>query len=120
MNSRSHLLDDHNGDGADKGPKDFTESIFQQTNHRECDRWLTESGSFAHAKHHDLQYGRARKQVVSNRASAKDQGDVKEPPDQTSPDHSNDDGSRSGVLGASNFLTDMPVNELEYRRVLNG
>lgn len=80
-------------------------------------RRLTESGSFAHAKYHDLQYGRARKKVIGNRASAQNQGDVKEPPNQTGPNYGNDNGSGGGVLGASDFLADMPVDESGYRTV---
>jgi hypothetical protein len=82
-------------------------------------RRLTESGSFAHTKYHDLQHRGARKKVIGNRASAKDQSDVKEPPNQTSPNHGNDDSSRSGVLSTSDFLADMPANESEYRMVPN-
>jgi hypothetical protein len=43
-------------------------------------RRLTESGSFAHAKYHDLQHSRPRQKVIGNRTSAKNQSDVKEPP----------------------------------------
>lgn len=78
-------------------------------------RKLTESGASAHTKYHDLQHRGARKKVFINRASAKDQGDIKEPPNQTSPNYGNDDSSGCGILRPSDFLADMPANELEYR-----
>ena len=78
-------------------------------------RRLTESGASAHTKYHDFQYRGTRKKVIINRASAKDQGDVKEPPNQTSPNYGNDNGRGGGVLRPSDFLADMPANESEYR-----
>jgi hypothetical protein len=75
-------------------------------------RRLTKSGAPAHTKYHDLQHRGTRKKVFINRASAKDQGDVKEPPNQTSSDYGNDNGSGRGVLCPSDFLADMPANEL--------
>jgi len=83
-------------------------------------RRLTESGASAHAKDHDLQHRGARKKVIGNRASTKNQGDVKKPPNQTSPNHGNNNSSRRGVLCASDFLADMPANESEYMIVPGG
>ena len=77
-------------------------------------RRLTESGASAHSKYHDLQHRGTRKEVISNRARAKDQGDVEEPPNQTSPNYGNNNSSGRGVLRPSDFLADMPVNESEY------
>lgn len=77
-------------------------------------RRLTKSGASTHTKYHDLQHRGTRKKVISNRTRAKYQGDVEEPPNQTSPNYSNDNGSGRGVLRPSDFLADMPANESEY------
>jgi len=77
-------------------------------------RMLTEGGASAHTKDHDLQHRGTRKKVTSNRTRAKDQGDVEEPPNQTSPNYSDDNGSGRGVLRPSDFLADMPTDKSEY------
>jgi hypothetical protein len=82
-------------------------------------RRLTESGSFAHAKYHDLQHSRACKKIIGNRTSTKDQRDIEEPPNETSSNNGNDYGGWSGVLGPLDFLADMPINESEYWAALS-
>ena len=77
-------------------------------------RRLTESGTSAHSKYHNLQYRGTRKEVISDRARAKNQGDIEEPSNQTSPNHGNDNSSGCCVLRPSDFLADMPANESEY------
>ena len=95
----------------------------QRTSHREpfsiliidsMTSKLTESGASAHSKYHDLQHRGTRKEVISNRARAKDQGDVEEPPNQTSPNYGNDNSSGCRVLRPPDFLANMPANESEY------